>query len=84
MSEKHAPSFTAAKLYERTSAKGNQYLTGRLGGVRLAIIKTTDTDESGNPIWLLRMSEAPAYAPPQQRDESASSPSPKKPPDFAR
>lgn len=83
MSEKHPPSFTAAKLYERTSAKGNQYFSGRLGGIRLAIVKTTETDDKGNPVWLLRMSEAPAYTP-QQGDETASASNPRKPPDFAR
>lgn len=83
MSERHPPSFTAAKLYERTSAKGNLYLTGRLGGIRIAILKTPDTDDDGNPVWVLRMSEAPAYSP-APRDETASTETPRKPTDFAR
>lgn len=83
MSEKYAPSITATKLYERTSTKGNTYFSGRLGGLRIAIIKTAEVDETGNPIWLLRLSEAPPYVP-QQHDNSASGPAPVKPPPFAR
>lgn len=82
MSEKYAPSITATKLYERTSAKGNSYFSGRLGGLRVAITKTAEVDESGNPIWLLRLSEAPPYS--RQPDDSASGPAPVKPPPFAR
>lgn len=59
------PSITAAKLYEKTSAKGNSYLTGRLGGMRVAIIKTPDTSDDGSPIWELRFSQAPASSNPK-------------------
>lgn len=66
MAEKYPPSFVAAKLYERTSSKGNPYLTGRWGGCRVAVLKTNDTDKDGNPIWEFRISEAPPYVPQDQ------------------
>ena len=34
----------AARLWERTSAKGNHYLTGRLGGVKVLIMANRDFD----------------------------------------
>lgn len=53
-------SITATKLYERTSAKGNPYLIGRWGSLRVAVLKTQDTDDEGNAIWEMRLSAAPA------------------------
>jgi len=34
----------AARLWERTSAKGNRYLSGRLGGVKVVIMANRDFD----------------------------------------
>lgn len=56
----YAPSIKAARLFEKTSAKGNVYFTGRLGAVRLTLLKSNDTGDDGSPIWNLLMSEAPA------------------------
>ena len=70
MAEKFPPSFTVCKLYERTSAKGKSYLTGRWGGCRVAMIKTDQTDNDGNPVWEMRMSEAPAYVPREATPEA--------------
>lgn len=64
-------SITVTKLYERTSAKGNQYMTGHMAGVKIAILKTNDTDEQGHPIWELKFSPAPSK-PARQADASAS------------
>jgi hypothetical protein len=58
--ERFPPSIVAAKLYERTSAKGNPYLTGRLGVLRVALLKTQDTDDEGHAIWEMRFSAASA------------------------
>lgn len=57
--KKFPPSVTVARLYERTSKTGNTYLAGRLGLSRVAILKTSATDDDGNPIWEVRISEAP-------------------------
>jgi hypothetical protein len=56
----YAPSIKAARLFEKTSAKGNMYLVGRWGALKVAIIKTKDTGDNGEPIWSLMLSEAPA------------------------
>jgi hypothetical protein len=56
----YAPSIKAARLFEKTSAKGNIYLVGRWGGLKVAIIKTKDAGDNGEPIWSLMLSEAPA------------------------
>lgn len=77
MADKYPPSIKVAKLYERTSAKGNSYITGRWGGARVTILKTDQTDDKGNPVWELRLSEAPPYVAPEQRESS-------QPPDFVR
>lgn len=62
------PSIPLCKLYERTSKRGNTYLTGRLGAARVTILKTDQADDDGNSIWSLMLQEAP---PTQQRSEQA-------------
>ena len=61
-SDRFLPSVVATKLYERTSAKGNPYLTGRWGGLRVAVLKTQEQDSEGNAIWEVRLSSAPPSA----------------------
>ncbi len=58
-SNRFPPSITATKLYEKTSAKGNPYLTGRWGNLRVAVLKTQNQDDDGNAIWEMRLSAAP-------------------------
>ena len=41
------PSITAARLYKRTSQKGATYFTGRLGLLKVALLKSTDTTDDG-------------------------------------
>ena len=36
----HAPSFPIARLFRKTSANGNDYFTGRLGGARVTLLKS--------------------------------------------
>jgi hypothetical protein len=59
----YGPSFTAAKLYEKTSKNGNTYLTGRMGGVRVTALKSREIADDGTAIWSLVFAEAPAYQP---------------------
>jgi hypothetical protein len=53
------------KLYRKTSKSGSTYFVGRLGGVRLALLKSKDVADDGGEIWNLVVSEAP------QRDDHA-------------
>lgn len=46
-----------AKLYERTSRKGNTYLAGRLGMANIVLFKSDEVSEHGQPIWYLKVSE---------------------------
>lgn len=71
----YGPSLTALRLFEKTSAKGNTYLTGRWGNLRVAVMKSQDVSESGEPIWSLRLSEAPPRdASPERATKSAPNP----------
>ena len=60
---RHAPTFQAAKLYRKVSASGNEYLAGRMGGVKVALLKSNDAAEDGSEIWSLMFSEAPPFKP---------------------
>lgn len=61
----YGPKLAAARLYEKRSAKGNTYFTGRWGALRVAVLKTAETGDDGSPIWSLVLSEAPTVqAPP--------------------
>ena len=60
---KHAPSFTAARLYRKTSAKGGTYFTDRMGSVKIALLKSKETADDGGEIWSLVFSEAAPYLP---------------------
>jgi hypothetical protein len=59
----YAPSFTAAKLYRKTSAKGSTYYVGRLGGAKVTLLKSNETAENGDEVWSLMLSEAAPYQP---------------------
>src|SRR3954470_11728445 len=61
----HAPSFPAAKLWEKTSGKGTKYLSGRLGGVKIAILprREGDGDPEDTSTHVLMFSEATPYQP---------------------
>ena len=53
MTTQHAPGFTAARLYKKTSKNGGTYFTGRLGGVKVALLKSKDLADDGGEIWNL-------------------------------
>jgi hypothetical protein len=44
-----APMLKAAGLWEKTSAAGNSYLTGRLGGVKVLILENRDRGGDSEP-----------------------------------
>ena len=62
MPNQYGQSVTLARLYERTSAKGNTYLTGRLGLAKIAVLKSRDTTDDGTQIWNIVIQEAPDSA----------------------
>jgi hypothetical protein len=66
-----APMLQAAKLWEKTSAKGNTYLIGRLGGVRVLILRNRDAGAEGEPDWHLFFADGAQRA----AEESAGPPS---------
>jgi hypothetical protein len=45
------PMLKATGLWEKTSAAGNFYLIGRLGGVRIMVLKNRDAGVEGEPDW---------------------------------
>ena len=49
----------AAGLWAKTSAKGNRYLVGRLGGVKLLILANHDRAGEADPTHVLYFAEAP-------------------------
>ncbi len=65
MSNAYKPSFTATRMFRKTSAKGTTYFSGRLGGVKVALVKSNELAEDGSEIWNLLFSEAAPY---QRRD----------------
>lgn len=54
------PSVNVGRLYERTSASGNRYLTGFFGTMKITALKSKDADAEGNPIWNLMIAAAPS------------------------
>lgn len=62
MSDRNAypPSVNVGRLYERTSSKGNVYLTGFFGTMKITALKSKDADAEGNPIWNLMIAAAPS------------------------
>lgn len=54
-----APMIEAGRLYSRTSSKGTDYLTGRLGGLKVLIWKKRDGDEGDHSHVLMVTAPAP-------------------------
>lgn len=54
------PSVNVGRLYERTSASGNRYLTGFFGTMKITALKSKDTDAEGREIWNLMIAAAPS------------------------
>ena len=59
MSTNYAPSFPLTRMFRKTSKEGKTYFTGRLGGAKIALLKSKETADDGGEIWTLMISEAP-------------------------
>jgi hypothetical protein len=57
--QKNSPVLKAGGLWAKTSAKGRQYLTGRLGGVKVLIMANRDRQSDDEPSHHLFFVEAP-------------------------
>ena len=55
----NGPMLKAGGLWAKTSAKGRQYLTGRLGGVKVLIMANRDRQSDDDPLHHLFFVEAP-------------------------
>jgi hypothetical protein len=56
----YGPSINACRLWEKVSAKGTRYLTGRLGGLRVTILPNTRPAEGDDSTHSLMIGEASA------------------------
>ena len=54
----YGPSLTALKLYKKTSYKGSTYYVGRMGMVKVALLKSNETADNGDEIWNLVYQQA--------------------------
>jgi hypothetical protein len=72
----YGPSFKAANLYRKTSAKGATYFVGRMGGVKVALLKSSHTADNGDEIWSLMLSEAQPYQPRDDAKAQSQAPQP--------
>jgi hypothetical protein len=55
----NSPMLKAAGLWAKSSAKGGQYFTGRLGGVKVLILENRDRQSDDDPSHHLFFVEAP-------------------------
>src|SRR3954467_13985204 len=55
----NSPMLKAAGLWAKSSVKGGQYLTGRLGGVKVLILENRDRKGDDDPSHVLFFTEAP-------------------------
>src|SRR3954469_5659641 len=55
----NSPMLKAAGLWAKSSVKGGQYLTGRLGGVKVLILENRDRKSDADPSHNLFFVEAP-------------------------
>jgi hypothetical protein len=58
-SQKPPPLLKAAGLWAKSSVKGGQYLTGRLGGVKVLILENRERQSDDDPSHHLFFAEAP-------------------------
>jgi hypothetical protein len=55
----NSPMLKAAPLWAKTSVKGGQYLTGRLGGMKVLVMENRDRKSADDPSHHLFFVEAP-------------------------
>jgi hypothetical protein len=73
----NSPMLKATGLWAKTSVKGGQYLTGRLGGVKVLIMENRDRQGDDDPSHILYFAEAPDRR--QERGDAARAPSSQRP-----
>ena len=56
---KPSPLIKAAGLWAKSSVKGGQYFTGRLGGVKVLVLENRDRHSDDDPSHILYFTEAP-------------------------
>jgi hypothetical protein len=66
---KPSPLLKAAPLWQKSSAKGGQYLTGRLGGMKVLVMENRDRKNDDDPSHHLFFAEAPPRQGAQERGE---------------
>jgi hypothetical protein len=66
-----SPLLKAAGLWAKSSVKGGQYLTGRLGAMKMLILENRDRQGDGDPSHHLFFVEAPPRKGAQERDDGA-------------
>lgn len=57
--QKNSPMLKAAGLWAKSSVKGGQYLTGRLGGLKVLVMENRDRKSDDDPSHTLFFVEAP-------------------------
>ena len=73
----NGPMLKAAGLWQKTSVKGGQYLTGRLGGVKVLVLENRDRQGDDDPSHHLFFAEAPDRRQgAQERGEGRRAPNP--------
>ena len=72
------PLLKAAGLWERTSAKGNRYLLGRLNGLKVLILQNREREGEGDPTHFLFFGEAAERPRPAAQEDVQVSPQPAK------
>jgi hypothetical protein len=68
----NGPMIKATGLWQKTSVKGGQYLTGRLGGLKVLIMENRDQKTDDDPSHHLFVAEAPDRR--QERGDVARAP----------
>jgi hypothetical protein len=70
----NSPMLKAAPLWQKSSAKGGQYLTGRLGGVKVLVLENRERQADDDPSHHLFFTEAPPRQGAQERGEGQRAP----------
>ena len=70
----NSPMLKAAGLWAKTSVKGGQYLTGRLGEVKVLVLENRDRQGDDDPSHHLFFAEAPPRQGAQERGEGPDHP----------
>ena len=74
----NSPMLKAAGLWAKSSVKGGQYLTGRLGGLKVVILENRDRQSDDDPSHHLFVTEAAER--PRERSEGQRAPNPPRTP----